>query len=97
MGTAWKPPYRLDIGSAAAAGANRIEIKSVHWWVNRLSGDVQPGVTHKYTFTWADGKPLATSGRGARAGGMPYRADSPLRASGLIGPVKIVREVPAGR
>jgi hypothetical protein len=98
-GTAWKPPYRVDIGSAVSAGANRIEIKAVNLWVNRLIGDVQPGITHKYTFTWVDGKPLpaGVAGRGGRGAAMPYRADSPLRASGLIGPVTIVREVSSGR
>lgn len=78
------------------AGPNRIEIKSVNLWVNRLIGDVQPGVTHKVTFTWVDGKPLpAGVARGGRGAAMPYRADCPLRASGLIGPVRIVREVRA--
>ena len=95
MGTAWKPPYRVDIGSAAIEGANRIEIKAVNLWVNRLIGDVQPGGTRKYTFTWVDGKPLppAAAGRGGRGARMPYTAESPLRASGLIGPVRIIREV----
>ena len=79
------------------AGADRIEIKSVNLWVSRRIGDVQPGVTREYTFMFADGKPLPTGGRGGRGGGMPYRADSPLRASRLIGPVKIVREVRAER
>lgn len=94
MGTAWKPPYRVDIAGAVVAGSNRIEVKSVNLWVNRLIGDVQ-GDTRKYTFTWVDGKPLpAGVGRG-RAAAMPYCADSPLRASGLIGPVKIIHEVAA--
>ena len=98
VGTAWKPPYRVEIGSAVKAGANRIEIKAVNLWVNRLIGDVQPGITRKYTFTFVDGKPLpAAAGRGGRGAAMPYRADSPLRASGLLGPVKIVREAPASR
>ncbi len=92
-GTAWKPPYRVDITGAAVAGENRIEIKAVNLWVNRLIGDVQPGVTRKYTFTWVDGKPLPPGvARGGRAPAMPYRADSPLRASGLVGPVRVIHE-----
>jgi hypothetical protein len=97
MGTAWKPPYRVEITGATMTGANRIEIKSVNLWVNRLIGDVQPGVMRKYTFTFVDGKPLPAGVRGGRGATMPYRPDSPLRASGLIGPVKILREMNAGR
>ncbi len=93
-GTTWKPPYRVDIGSAVTAGTNRIEIKAVNLWVNRLIGDVQPGVTHKYTFTFVDGKPIPGV-RSIRPVTMPYKADAPLRASGLFGPVKIEREVSA--
>jgi hypothetical protein len=93
-GTTWKPPYRIDIGSAVTAGTNRIEIKAVNLWVNRLIGDVQPGVTHKYTFTFVDGKPIPGV-RSIRPVTMPYKADAPLRASGLLGPVKIEREVTA--
>jgi hypothetical protein len=42
-------------------------------WVNRLIGDQQPDATTKYTF--ADVK--------------PYKANSPLLGSGLLGPVKL--------
>jgi hypothetical protein len=73
-GTTWKPPYRVDISNVAVAGTNRIEIKAVSLWVNRLIGDAQPGVTNKVTLT-------------TRAF---YRADSPLKPSGLLGPVQIL-------
>jgi hypothetical protein len=73
-GTAWKPPYRVDISKTVVAGANQIEIKSVNLWVNRLIGDEQPGVKEKVTLTTRQF----------------YRADSPLVPSGLIGPVRIV-------
>ena len=95
-GTVWKPPYRLDISRSIKPGKNRIEIKSVNLWVNRLIGDVQPGVTHKVTFTAVDGKmpaqSSAPSGRPSRQARMPYGADAPLRPSGLIGPVRIQLE-----
>jgi hypothetical protein len=41
--------------------------------VNRLIGDQQADATTKYTFTVVK----------------PYKANSPLQPSGLIGPVKI--------
>jgi hypothetical protein len=95
-GTVWKPPYRVDITSAAIPGKNRIEIRSVNLWVNRLIGDVQPGVSRKITFTAADGKVPTdnpdSSARMSRQLRMPYSAGAPLRPSGLFGPVRIQRE-----
>lgn len=49
-GIAWKPPYQLEIGALAVAGANTLEVRVANLWVNRLVGDAQPGVT-KVTFT----------------------------------------------
>jgi hypothetical protein len=90
-GTAWKPPYKVDITNLAQAGTNHIEIKSVNLWVNRLIGDVQPGVAKKITFTAADGKIDPNAPR-PRSASMPYKADAALRPSGLIGPVSVVEE-----
>lgn len=90
-GTAWKPPYMVDITDIAQAGTNHIEIKSVNLWVNRLIGDVQPGVTKKVTFTAADGKIDPGLPR-PRSASMPYKPDAALRPSGLSGPVTIVEE-----
>jgi hypothetical protein len=73
LGIVWHTPYRVDATSALKPGANQVTIKVTNAWVNRLIGDQQPDATTKYTFT--DVK--------------PYKADSPLQTSGLIGPVKI--------
>jgi hypothetical protein len=93
-GTTWKPPYRVDITAQAKAGTHRLEIRAVNTWVNRLIGDAQPGVTHKITFTSADGKIPAGMDPAAYARRlqMPYPADAPLKPGGLIGPVVLVRE-----
>src|SRR6185437_11741520 len=74
LGIVWHAPYRVDMTSALHPGANELSIKVTNGWVNRLIGDEQPGVTRKYTFT--DFR--------------PYRADSPLLPSGLIGPVRVI-------
>jgi hypothetical protein len=74
VGTAWKPPYRVDLGSAVKRGDNRLEVRVADLWVNRLIGDAQPGVQQKITWT-----ALPT-----------YRPDAPLRPSGLIGPVRLI-------
>jgi (4-O-methyl)-D-glucuronate---lignin esterase len=76
LGIVWHTPYRVDVTSALHAGANEVTIKVTNAWVNRLIGDQQPDATKKYTFT--DVK--------------PYRADSPLLPSGLLGPVTVIRE-----
>jgi hypothetical protein len=73
LGTAWHPPYQVDIGKAVRRGDNQLEVSVANLWVNRLIGDAQPGMK-KVTYTT-----------------MPtYRADAPLRPSGLIGPVRLL-------
>jgi hypothetical protein len=93
-GTAWKPPYRVDISSQVKPGRNQLELRVVNLWVNRLIGDVQPGNTTKITFTQADGKvaPNTPPAEAANQLRMPYAPDAPLRPSGLIGPVTLLAE-----
>ena len=74
LGVAWHAPYRVDATTALKQGPNEISIKVINAWVNRLIGDQQPGVTTPITF----------------ADVAPYKADSPLLDSGLLGPVNIV-------
>jgi hypothetical protein len=76
LGVVWHAPYRVDVTSALKPGANEVIIKVTNAWVNRLIGDQQPDATTKYTF--ADVK--------------PYKANSPLLPSGLLGPVKLEKE-----
>ena len=73
LGIVWHAPYRVDATGALKPGANEVTIKVTNAWVNRLIGDEQPDATTKYTF--ADVK--------------PYKANSPLLPSGLLGPVKV--------
>ena len=73
LGILWHTPYRVDATSALKPGANEVTVKVTNAWVNRLIGDQQPDATTKYTF--ADVK--------------PYKADSPLLPSGLLGPVHL--------
>ena len=43
LGLAWKVPYRLDVSEALMDGDNRLEVRVINSWVNRLIGDEQPG------------------------------------------------------
>jgi hypothetical protein len=78
LGTVWTPPYSLDISDVLHAGRNHIAVEVSNLWVNRLIGDAQPNVNKKVAFTTVP----------------TYRPDSPLRLSGLLGPVKILNLVP---
>jgi hypothetical protein len=75
LGLVWKQPYRVDATSALKPGANSLEIKVTNGWANRIIGDRQPNVSKTYTFT----SPKF------------YKANSPLWASGLLGPVQLVQ------
>ena len=75
-GILWKPPYRTDVTSLLKPGKNEIEIKITNLWPNRIIGDQQPNAKKQYA--WLDYR--------------PFQADTPLLPSGLIGPVKVVRE-----
>jgi len=50
LGVVWHAPYRVDVTGVLKPGANKVEVKVINAWVNRLIGDLQPGAT-KYTFT----------------------------------------------
>ena len=39
IGTSWMAPYRLNITDALQEGKNKLEIKVVNVWRNRLTGD----------------------------------------------------------
>ena len=81
LGIVWHVPYRVDVTAALKPGANELSIKVTNAWVNRLIGDQQPDATTKYTFTTEK----------------PYKANSPLQASGLLGPVTVWRSETASQ
>ncbi|MDR3340580.1 MAG: glycoside hydrolase family 2, partial [Candidatus Symbiothrix sp.] len=73
-GGVWTPPYRLDITPFLQSGDNTLEIEVVNTWVNRLIGD---------QYLPAEERPT-----GAHIN--PWKVDSKLHPSGLIGPVCLV-------
>jgi hypothetical protein len=103
LGILWKPPFRVEIGDAVKAGANRLEVRVTNLWVNRLIGDEQLPADCKWgppnqwggqpLAQWPqwllEGKPSPT-GRQTFTTWRHWTKGSPLLESGLLGPVKIV-------
>jgi hypothetical protein len=74
QGIVWKAPFRVDVTQALVPGKNQIVVRVTNLWVNRLIGDQQAWTLKKYAF----------------ADFTPYKADSRLLPSGLLGPVRLV-------
>jgi hypothetical protein len=98
LGLLWKPPFRVDITSAAKPGDNKLEVLVTNQWVNRLIGDEQlppeneyaPGGNIKVIPDWfLQGKPKPPGGRTTFATWKHFNKDSPLLVSGLVGPVRL--------
>ena len=75
MGVVWKKPFRIELAGAAKAGENVLEITVANLWPNRLIGD----------------RSLPEDRRIAWTTWNPYKPDSALLPSGLLGPVTLLR------
>lgn len=73
VGGVWTAPYRLNVTEFLKKGENKLEIKVVNNWQNRLVGDQHLGEDQRPTWTTFN----------------LWKADSPLQSSGLLGPVEI--------
>ena len=60
---------------AATPGQNHVEIEVTNLWPNRLIGDQSLPEDKRITWTTYN----------------PYKKDSPLLESGLLGPVEVIR------
>ena len=104
VGVLWSPPFRTDITSFLQEGSNSLKIHVANRWINRLIGDEAIAVDYSYQeggtkFTegklevlpeWLQDPSLRPeNGRESFSIWKHYEADSPLVASGLLGPVKI--------
>jgi hypothetical protein len=102
VGVIWKPPFRVDIGTAVRAGANELAVKVTNLWPNRLIGDEQLGEDAQWRRShFGEGQVLAQwpdwllQGESSPAGRIAfttwkhYTKTSPLLPSGLIGPVTL--------
>ncbi len=74
LGILWKEPFRVDITDAAKSGTNKLVIRVTNLWPNRMIGDQK--LPEAQRITWASVE--------------PYKADSRLLSSGLLGPVRLL-------
>ena len=96
LGTVWCAPWHIEV--EPKPGKNVLEIEVVNLWVNRLIGDMKfdpIGVerhangTAKRLPAWLDGSIPRSKKRYTFSLYNPWKADSPLQPSGLLGPVSI--------
>ena len=72
-GGVWSYPYRLNVTNYLQKGENKLEVTVVNNWQNRLIGDQHLPENERPTWTPSN----------------PWRSNSPLQSSGLLGPVEI--------
>ncbi|MHB8957315.1 MAG: glycosyl hydrolase [Pirellulaceae bacterium] len=95
LGVVWCAPWRVDITGAINAGENQLEIEVVNRWPNRMIGDKQPADANVRTVKSPDGflgGEEFKTGRYTFSTSDPYGAQSPLFPSGLLGPVRVMRQ-----
>jgi hypothetical protein len=75
LGVVWKLPRGIDITRASKPGKNLLQVRVTNFWPNRLIGDQQ----------------VPENQRVARTNITKFTRESPLRTSGLLGPVVLRR------
>jgi alpha-L-rhamnosidase len=95
LGVLWCAPWRIEVTGAIKAGDNALEIEVANRWANRLIGDKQPADANVRPVAcppgMLGGKPFK-AGRHTFITNDPYKQDSPLVPSGLLGPVTLMEQ-----
>jgi hypothetical protein len=73
LGILWKPPFRVEVTGLLKQGDNDLEIDVVNLWPNRMIGDASLPADQR--FTWSTWE--------------PFKKETPLLTSGLLGPVTL--------
>ena len=74
LGILWKQPFRVEHNSTPKPVANELEVSVTNLWPNRLIGDQFLPEDRRFT----------------RTNVTKFTRESPLMASGLLGPVRIL-------
>ncbi len=78
LGVVWCAPWQIDVTDAVQKLGNHLEIDVANLWPNRLIGDQALPENERISWTTFQ----------------PYKADSPLLPSGLLGPVTLGKMSP---
>jgi hypothetical protein len=78
LGVLWSAPFRTDVSGKLKTGANRLQIKVVNLWCNRIIGDAS----------------LPADQRLTRTNITKLTKSTPLEPSGLLGPVRLLVPAP---
>jgi hypothetical protein len=76
LGALWKPPFTMNVTDSLKPGKNILTVKVTNLWPNRLIGDMSLPPEKRRTWT------VTT----------PFKKDSQLLESGLLGPVRLITE-----
>ena len=97
LGTVWCAPFAVDVSVGIKPGRNELEVRVANLWPNRMIGDAQEadGTTSRLNGLatawpeWLRQGEFPPANRISWSAYEPFKKDSPLPASGLIGPVTI--------
>lgn len=92
LGVLWTDPWEVEVSKHLLPGENVLQVVVANLWANRLIGDLQYPDTGLTSTAWPEwlkqGKPQPGE-RVTFTTYNPYKKDSPLLPSGLIGPVRL--------
>ena len=80
LGVLWKKPFQVEITGAVQPGVNTLEVTVANLWPNRLIGDQSLPPDQRITWTTWN----------------PFKKETPLLESGLLGPV-LYKKIPAAK
>ena len=78
LGVLWSAPFRVEVTGKLKRGNNRLQVKVVNLWANRIIGDAA----------------LPPEKRQTRTNITALKKDTPLEPSGLLGPVRLLVPTP---